>query len=122
MLEEFMQRTFVQTAEFTKQWSALGFDDDDLRQLELVLLQNPKSGPVMKGTGGLRKMRFAFENRGKSGSVRVCYVDFVLAETIYLITCYSKDKKDNLTAGEKNAVKKVIEALAGELEKGDRHE
>lgn len=122
MLDEFIQRTFIQTSEFTKQWAALGFDDNDLRQLELVLLQNPKTGPVMQGTGGLRKMRFAFGNRGKSGSVRVCYVDFVLAETIYLITCYPKDKKDNLTAAEKNAVKRIIEALDRELRKGDHHE
>lgn len=122
MFEEFMQRTFVQTSEFTKQWSALGLDDDDLRKLELMLLQNPEIGPVLQGTGGLRKMRFALENRGKSGSVRVCYVDFVLAETIYLITCYPKNKKDNLTAGEKNVVRKVIEALEKELRKGDCHE
>ena len=40
----------------------------------------------MQGTGGLRKVRFALENRGKSGSVRVVYVDFVVYETIYLIT------------------------------------
>lgn len=122
MFEEFMQRTFVQTSEFTKQWSALGLDDDDLRKLELMLLQNPEIGPVLQGTGGLRKMRFALENRGKSGSVRVCYVDFVLAEIIYLITCYPKNKKDNLTAGEKNVVRKVIEALEKELRKGDCHE
>ena len=102
MKEEFINRTFIQTKEFSREWDSLGFNDEDLRHLELMLLQDPKLAPVMQGTGGLRKMRFAFEHRGKSGSTRICYVDFVFAETIYLITCYPKDKKDNLTKAERN--------------------
>lgn len=59
----------------------------------------------MQGTGGLRKVRFAIENRGKSGSIRVVYVDFVIYETIYLISAYSKNEKDNLSKAERNAIK-----------------
>jgi len=118
MKEEFINRTFIQTKEFSREWDSLGFNDEDLRHLELMLLQDPKLAPVMQGTGGLRKMRFAFEHRGKSGSTRICYVDFVFAETIYLITCYPKDKKDNLTKAERNAIKKIIQMLEKEL-KGD---
>lgn len=77
MFDKEMTRTFIQTQEFSRQWRALGFDDEDLRHLELMIMQNPEVGVVMQGTGGLRKMRFAYEGRGKSGSVRVCYVDFV---------------------------------------------
>lgn len=106
-----MTRTFIQTSEFVKSWRELGFTDDDLRRLELELLKNPKAGAVMKGTGGLRKMRFAFEGAGKSGSARVCYVDFVIHETIYLITAYPKNKKDNLSKEERNEIKKLIQAL-----------
>lgn len=40
-----------------------------------MLLKDPESGPVMEGTGGIRKVRFPLENKGKSGSVRVCYTD-----------------------------------------------
>lgn len=71
-----MQRTFIQTLEFEKNWETLGFSDDNLRKLEQEILKHPKTGKVIRGTGKLRKMRFAFEHRGKSGSVRVCYVDF----------------------------------------------
>jgi hypothetical protein len=46
-------------------------------------MENPKKYPVIKGTGRLRKGRVVFENRGKSGSVRVCYVDFVIAKMAY---------------------------------------
>lgn len=111
-----MRRTFIQTREFSKQWDRLGFDDDDLRRLEAEILFDPKQFPVMQGTGGLRKMRFAYRNEGKSGSVRVCYVDFVVAETIYLITAYPKNKKDNLSAAECGEIRKVIDALRNSLE------
>ena len=92
-----MTKTFIQTKEFCRTWEELGFDDEDLRKLELEIMKNPQIGPVIRGTGKLRKMRFSFPDRGKSGSVRVCYVDFVIQEAIYLVTVYSKKAKDNLT-------------------------
>ncbi|WP_294024314.1 hypothetical protein [uncultured Megasphaera sp.] len=78
-----IKRTLIQTRPFTRSWAALGFNDEDLQRLENQLLQNPKIGAVIRGTGKMRKMRFAFEGRGKSGSTRVCYVDFEIKETIY---------------------------------------
>lgn len=93
----------------------MGFVDKDLRQLELMIMQNPEVGVVMQGTGGLRKMRFAYEGRGKSGSVRVCYVDFVSLDTVYLVTAFSKNQQANLSKAERNNVKKVIEALRKEI-------
>lgn len=74
-------------------------------------MKNPQIGSVMRGTGKLRKMRFALPHRGKSGSSRVLYVDFVIAETIYLIFAYPKNEKDNLTDEERNAIKKMIERI-----------
>ena len=71
----------------------------------------------MVGTGGLKKIRYAFEGRGKSGSARVCYVDFTSFEKNYLIQVFSKDEKPNLTDSEKNAVKKVIAVLKAEAAK-----
>lgn len=110
-----MTRTFIQTSEFVKNWRELRLTDDDLRKLELEILRNPKAGSVISGTGGLRKMRFAFEGAGKSGSTRVCYVDFTIQETVYLITIYPKSKKDNLSKAERNEVKKLIEMLEKSL-------
>lgn len=117
MFEEHISRTFIQTDEFVKKWMDLGFDDEDLRRLELMIMQNPEIGPVMRGTGGLRKMRFAYEGRGKSGSTRVCYVDFVFYETVYLISVFPKSEKANLSNEEKNAVKKMISLLEKEIRK-----
>lgn len=113
-----MTRTFVQTNEFTHKWEKLGFSDDDLRKLELELLINPLVGPVIRGTGKLRKVRFAFSNSGKRGGVRVCYVDFAPYKVIYLITVYPKNERDNLTKEECSEIKKLIEILEHNLQQG----
>lgn len=97
--------------EFDRKWTEMGLTDKELKALQEELTINPSKGDVMKGTGGLRKIRIAFEGRGKSGSARVCYVDFIVYERIYLITAYSKDEKDNLSKSERNEVKKLIKIL-----------
>ena len=112
-----MTREFVVLPSFLAKWKHMGLNDDDMRRLEQELLENPKVGPVMQGTGGVRKMRFAFENRGKSGSVRVIYVDFEVYEKIYLVDTYQKSGKENLTREERNAIKTVVELLELSLEK-----
>ena len=76
----------------------------------------------MVGTGGLRKIRYAFEGRGKSGSARVCYVDFAAFEKNYLIQVFSKDEKSNLTDAEKKAVKTLVQTLKKEAAENWRKE
>lgn len=111
-----MTREFVMLPEFEKQWKHLGLTDDDLRNLQSELLIDPQTGDVMQGTGGVRKMRFALESHGKSGSVRIIYVDFVVYEKLYLITAYPKNEKDNLSKAERNAVKQMVQRLEKALE------
>ena len=114
-----MRRTFVQTHEFSRNWDRLGFVDDDLRSLEEHIMENPKRWPVIRGTGKLRKMRFAFQNRSKRDSVRVCYVDFDVYAVTYLITVYPKNEKDSLSQHECNSIKKFIDILEAELARKD---
>ena len=106
-----MTREFVMLPEFDRQWQKLGLGDNELRQLQETLLQNPKVGKVIQGTKGLRKIRIAFEGQGKSGSGRVAYVDFTVHETVYLITAYPKNVKDNLSKAKRNAIAKMIVRL-----------
>ena len=110
-----MKRCFIQTKQFSKQWDELGFKDDDLRRLELEILQNPKNGDVIPGTGRLRKMRFAYNDRGKSGSVRVCYVDFDRHATVYLILLYAKGNQENLSEEECNVLITLSQTLEDSL-------
>jgi hypothetical protein len=115
-----MVRTFYEMKHFTKKWQDLGFTDDELSQLQQVLLENPKAGDVMKGTGGLRKVRFAFPGSGKSGSVRVCYIDIEGVLEIHLIDVFAKNEKENLSKAERNAIRIVVEQIKAERLKAKR--
>ena len=106
-----MTREFVMLPEFDHQWQKMGLGDNELRHLQEILLENPKAGKVIKGSKGLRKIRIAFEGQGKSGSGRVAYVDFTVHETMFFITAYPKNEKDNLTQAERNEIAKMIVKL-----------
>ena len=110
MVEE-VRREFIHGKFFDEQWSALGLTDDDLKELQTMLLRNPKLGAVIRGTGRLRKMRFAYGNRGKSHCARVCYVDFELNGIIFLIMVFAKNDMENLSKAERNNIKQLIERL-----------
>lgn len=107
-----MDKEFIILKEFDKQWKNMGLSDDDLRRLQLEIMYHPELGVVIPGTGGLLKRRFAFENTGKSGSARVCYVDFIFSSKVVLITAYPKSAKDNLSKEECNNIKKIVDYLS----------
>ncbi|MBR5970718.1 MAG: type II toxin-antitoxin system RelE/ParE family toxin [Lachnospiraceae bacterium] len=111
-----MTRTFIETAVFSRQWAELGLSEEDLRQLQNRILDNPKIGAVIPGTGGVRKVRLAFPGRGKSGSGRVCYVDFAVCEVVFLMAAYGKGKKENLTDEERNDLKKLVALIEKNLQ------
>ena len=110
-----MTRSFIELPIFRSKWIDLGLNDADLRRLQIELLADLKIGAVMRGTGGIRKMRFAFEHSGKSGGVRVIYVDFEVYEKIYLITAYTKSEKDNLTKEERNELHRLVDIIERQL-------
>ena len=115
--DKMMIRSFIEVPLFSKRWAEIGLGDDELLALQIMLLKDPTSGPVMEGTGGIRKVRFPLENKGKSGSVRVCYTDFEEYEVTYLITAFTKDEHENLTKSEKNVLKKLVKSLKEEAGK-----
>ena len=110
-----MNRSFIEIPSFRTEWKNMGLTDNDLLRLQQTLLADPKIGKVMSGTGGARKMRFAFENRGKSGSVPIIYVDFEVYEKIYLLTAYAKSEKENLTKEERETLHTIIDIFSIEL-------
>lgn len=106
-----MKRTFIEVPIFTNRWKELGLTDEDLRELENVLLRNPKAGDTIQGTGGIRKIRIPMDNTGKRGGGRVIYVDIEVKEIIYFINVYAKNEKDDLTEDEKKAFKAAVKIL-----------
>jgi len=117
-----MTREFVELPLFRSKWKFLGLNDSDLKRLQEEILLNPKIGAAMKETGGIRKMRFAFESRGKSGSIRIIYIDFEIYEKIYLITAYPKNQKENLTKAERNELRKLVEILENQLAESEEED
>lgn len=109
-----MQRTFIEVPIFSRRWKEIGLGDEELRKLQLLLLRNPEAGPVIEGTGGIRKVRFPARNREKSNSIRVCYIDMAEYGIIYLITAYQKNAQANLTDAEKNELKRLVKLLIAE--------
>jgi mRNA-degrading endonuclease RelE of RelBE toxin-antitoxin system len=71
-----MTREFILMPQFEKNWKEISLGDPELRELQIQLTINPKFGEVVRGTGGLRKLRFKFGDKGKRGSARIVYVDF----------------------------------------------
>ena len=105
-------RGFIESPQFTQKWFRYGLTDEQLLILQIQLLDNPKTGPVMRGTGRLRKVRFAFDYRGKSGSARVLYIDFEEHRMVFLVDFFAKEEKDNLTRAERSIIRKRIPEIA----------
>ena len=113
-------REFIISKEFDRVWKELVLDDDDLNELELFLCKNPNAGVLMQGTGGIRKLRWSLEGRGKSGGARVIYLDVVFSEHLYLITAFPKNQKANLSKEERNQMKALV-AVIKQAEKEARN-
>ncbi|HET8553354.1 MAG TPA: type II toxin-antitoxin system RelE/ParE family toxin [Rhodanobacteraceae bacterium] len=99
---------FIETPIFTAQVKEL-LSDDDYAAFQHHLADNPEAGDVIKGTGGLRKIRVAAKGHGKSGGARVIYYHFVSASRIALLFAYPKNVQESLTPAQKAALRKVIE-------------
>lgn len=84
--------------------------DDEYSEFLDYLVDNPKAGKVIQGTGGLRKIRWAGRGKGKRGGSRVIYYHADALHQLRMLLIYGKDEADDLTANQKKALKKVIDA------------
>lgn len=110
-----MTRLFVTLKEFDTLWKGVGFDDGDLREVETFLIVNPQYGKVISATGGLRKMRWALPGMGKSGGIRILYVDFPEQEVLYFISLIKKNEKENISKEDKNTISRMINLIEKNL-------
>ena len=101
---------FIETTTFAKQLPR-HLDDDGYAALQAFLSVHPEAGDVIRGTGGVRKIRWAMRGRGKRGGSRVVYYWLTKEDRIYLLTVYAKGAKDDLTAAERAAWRRAVEAI-----------
>ncbi len=102
-----MDIVFKETSVSTRQIAQLLSDDD--KDLQACLIENPEKAPVMKGTGGCRKIHWAKDGEGKSGCIRVIYYRITEANEVFMLLSYPKDLQDNLTDEQKKQLKKVVQ-------------
>lgn len=98
----------VETYVFTRQVRAL-LKDEEYRLLQLHLAGQPRTGAVIKGSGGLRKIRWSVGARGKRGGVRVIYYWSKSLDRILMLLIYSKSEQEDLTLAQLKILRKVVE-------------
>ncbi|HEJ7051557.1 type II toxin-antitoxin system RelE/ParE family toxin [Serratia marcescens] len=99
---------FIETPIFTEDVLTL-LSDEEYREFQLYLAENPTAGDVIKETGGLRKVRWASGGKGKRGGVRVIYYHKLSESQIRLLVIYKKGIKDDLSADERRALRALNE-------------
>lgn len=114
-----MEREFIIFSSFERTWSACGLDDENLRKLENLLCRRPDAGPVIPGTGGIRKLRWTIpiNGIGKRGGIRIIYIDYTLDEQIYLLAAYPKNVQEDLNDEQKRILKAKVAAIEEDLKR-----
>ncbi len=100
--------TFVETLLFSRLVGKY-LPDEEYASLQSALVENPKEGKVISGSGGVRKLRWASRGRGKRGGVRVIYLTRVGRDEIWMLTIYGKNVADNVPAHILRKIRKEIE-------------
>ena len=102
--------TVVETPLFIREAGRLLSDKDRLELVEF-LAENPESGVIMQGTGGVRKLRWRGSGRGKRGGVRIIYYWHAARSRVYLLFMYPKSVQDTLTPQQAEAIRKAVKEI-----------
>src|SRR5882724_12296787 len=103
-------QTVVETPSYLADAERL-FSSQEHAAIVDLLAADPTCGVVIPGSGGIRKVRFGFGGRGKSGGARVIYLFGGDDVPIFLLAVFAKNEKSNLTPAERNELKKITTAL-----------
>jgi mRNA-degrading endonuclease RelE of RelBE toxin-antitoxin system len=99
---------FIETPLFTKVLDQY-LDDDEYAKLQNYLNERPESGVIVPGSGGVRKLRWRAEGRGKRGGLRLIYYLRLAREEIWMLTIYGKNVRENIPAHLLKTMKGAIE-------------
>ena len=103
---------FIETPVFT---AAIRrhLEDEQYRQLQIALMLRPHQGPVLPGSGGLRKVRWATMGGGKRGGLRIVYYWQPEEQVIYMVYAYAKSAQGDLTQAQ---IRQLVRLVREELE------
>lgn len=83
--------------------------DEEYRLLQATLVARPDAGRLIRGTGGLRKIRWAAKGHGKRGGVRIIYYWHVPGDQLLMLLAYAKSDQDDLTPRQRTMLRRIIE-------------
>ena len=102
--------TVIETPSFLRDAKKV-LGDAEREELINYLAYNPKAGVVIKGTGGVRKIRWAGEDAGKSGGLRIIYFFQSGEVPLFLLNVFAKNEKENISQADRNELKKLSSIL-----------
>ncbi len=97
----------VEFPNFTKAITTL-MSDDEYRQLQVALVENPTLGKLLQGAGGLRKLRWSLPGRGKRGGVRIIYYWWVCRKQLLMLAAYPKNVQAELTDAQRRLLANLV--------------
>ena len=107
ILEKYIM-VIIETSIFTRRITEL-LSDDEYRELQATLVERPKSGPVIPGSGGIRKLRWSASGRGKRGGARVIYYWAAEQDHLLMLFIYAKNESDDLTREQIKTLRNIVE-------------
>jgi hypothetical protein len=103
---------FIESRVFQKEWTKLGYSEEDYEKLTDYLTDNPGIGNMISGTGGVMKLRWpASGYRGKRGGSRVIYFAKNRQRMVYFIMVYSKNNQLDLTEAQKRTLRTLVKQI-----------
>lgn len=97
----------IETSVYTEDITKL-LTDEEYQELQKFLVEHPKSGDVIQGSKGLRKLRWKLKNKGKSGGISNIYYYYEEQYTLYMIYVYEKSKTEDLTPKQIEMLRKAF--------------
>ncbi len=102
--------TVVETPEFIARTDKL-MTVEDREGLIDYLAKDPTAGDLIQGTGGVRKLRWGLEGRGKRGGARIIYFFHNADVPLFALTAFAKNERADLSQEERNAFRKLTKLL-----------
>ena len=103
-------QTVVETPSYLADAERL-FSLDERKAIVDRLASDPTCGVIIPGGGGIRKVRFGFGARGKSGGARIVYLFSGTDLPVFILAVFAKNEKANLSVSERNALGKMVAAM-----------
>jgi len=101
----------IETDQFLAATRKLMSEEERARLVD-YMARNPEAGDLIPGTGGVRKLRWALQGRGKRGGARAIYYFHNEEVPLFALTAYAKNEREDLSDAERNDYKRLTKALA----------